>query len=367
MKRSRIALLMLAALVVGSMMLVGCGKDDGPEADSEFEQKLKQNGVPEYSVMRDLLSKDYKEVEESLKKFGYTVQSRSPQNDFVSEVRVNMYKAGDGKAKLYYEFAYIYKTGKLKYIGFEYDDLPSDASSIISHLDKLIDDEVTFQGKGAPEQTGGLFSGDCAEVSITSIGMLDSVWRIIKSSMQRAVQTNPTDRRYTSDGLWVKRENDTQVKIGITDFTHYRIGIVAALGNCQTGPDTIFKGDLAFSAAGFPMGGSAEEPTQLDFNMPLSGIIEGLNNSAINGTEVSNAADFNINIDPYGEGWVMKVKPVRMADIDNLLSADSYKSTMVKKMRVLLTTATEYRTFKTNANFNLNEGELIFTKRVTAM
>ena len=59
--------------------------------------------------------------------------------------------------------------------------------------------------------------------------------------------------------------------------------------------------------------------TVSDLFLPVAGTVLEFNNTLENAPET-------VNQDPYGDGWMIKVKPQNMADVDNLLTAEEYKS-----------------------------------------
>jgi len=118
----------------------------------------------------------------------------------------------------------------------------------------------------------------------------------------------PSNLRYTKDHEWVKLEGNIAT-IGITDFAQRELGDIVYVE-----VDTIGK-DLE---AGAVFGTVEAVKTVSDLFLPVSGIISELN-PALAGTPES------VNNDPYGAGWMIKMKVNVPADVEALLDAEAYK------------------------------------------
>ena len=118
----------------------------------------------------------------------------------------------------------------------------------------------------------------------------------------------PENLKYTQDDEWVRLEGEFAY-VGITDYAQHELGdIVFVDVDCEGG--TIEAGE-AF--------GSIEAvKTVADLLMPVTGEVVEFN------TNLEDAS--SINNDPYGEGWIIKIKPANAADIDSLLDAAAYKA-----------------------------------------
>lgn len=118
----------------------------------------------------------------------------------------------------------------------------------------------------------------------------------------------PQDLKYSKDHEWVRVEGDT-VTIGITDFAQGELGDIVYV-------DVDSEGQTLHSEEVF---GTVEAvKTVSDLFMPLSGEVLELN--SILETEPE-----KINSDPYGDGWVIKVKISDASELENLLDAAAYK------------------------------------------
>lgn len=118
----------------------------------------------------------------------------------------------------------------------------------------------------------------------------------------------PETLKYTQDDEWVRIDGEFAY-IGITDYAQHELGdIVFVDVNCEG--DTVEAGE-AF--------GSIEAvKTVADLLMPVTGEVVEFN-AALDDASC-------INNDPYEAGWIIKVKPANMADIDGLMSAADYKA-----------------------------------------
>lgn len=118
----------------------------------------------------------------------------------------------------------------------------------------------------------------------------------------------PTDLKYTKDHEWIRVEGDTAT-VGITDFAQGELGDIVFV-------DIKSEGQALDSEAVF---GTVEAvKTVSDLFMPVSGTI-----TEVNPALASDAAV--VNSDPYGAGWMVRVKLSDPAQVDGLLSADAYK------------------------------------------
>jgi glycine cleavage system H protein len=118
----------------------------------------------------------------------------------------------------------------------------------------------------------------------------------------------PANLKYTKDHEWVSIDGDVAT-IGITHFAQKELGDIVYV-EVET-LDQVLKQDEVF--------GTVEAvKTVSDLFLPLSGEIIEFNEELENKPE-------NVNSDPYGAGWMIKVKISDLSELDSLLSADSYK------------------------------------------
>ena len=118
----------------------------------------------------------------------------------------------------------------------------------------------------------------------------------------------PTDWKYTKDHEWVKVDGDL-VTVGITDFAQSELGDIVYVEVDTL--DEELEADAVF--------GTVEAvKTVSDLFLPLAGEIIEFNESLEEEPE-------KVNDDPYGEGWMIKIKVADTSDLETLLSADEYK------------------------------------------
>jgi glycine cleavage system H protein len=120
----------------------------------------------------------------------------------------------------------------------------------------------------------------------------------------------PADLKYTKDHEWIKVESGDVALVGVTDFAQGELGDVVYV-EIETQGETIAKEEV--------FGTIEAVKTVSDLFMPVSGEI----------MEVNGALDGNpeaVNKDPYGAGWMVKIKMSDPSEINGLLTADQYKA-----------------------------------------
>lgn len=121
----------------------------------------------------------------------------------------------------------------------------------------------------------------------------------------------PDNLKYTKDHEWVRVEGDTAT-IGITDFAQSELGDIVFV-EVETEGEELEKEEVF---------GSVEAvKTVSDLFMPLSGEIIEFNEKVESEPEI-------VNNDPYGDGWIIKVKMSNTDELDELLSPEDYKDTV---------------------------------------
>ncbi|HWI06474.1 MAG TPA: hypothetical protein VNT54_03030 [Solirubrobacteraceae bacterium] len=117
----------------------------------------------------------------------------------------------------------------------------------------------------------------------------------------------PTDVRYTDRHLWV-RPGEKLVTVGITQFAADRLG---AIGFAELPyPGELFK-------AGERVGSLSGEDSSATLLMPFLGQVNAVNQKLSDAPGV-------INADPYGEGWIARIEPGDLAEVDELMDAGAY-------------------------------------------
>ena len=119
----------------------------------------------------------------------------------------------------------------------------------------------------------------------------------------------PSDLKYTKDHEWIKIEGDTAT-IGITDFAQSELGDIVYV-EVETVDETLDVEEI--------FGTVEAVKTVSDLFLPLSGEVIEFNESLEDEPE-------KVNSDPYGEGWMIKMKFSDASQVENLLSADDYKA-----------------------------------------
>ncbi len=119
----------------------------------------------------------------------------------------------------------------------------------------------------------------------------------------------PAELKYTKDHEWIKVEGDTAT-IGITDFAQGELGDIVYVEVERL--DETLEADAVF--------GTVEAvKTVSDLFMPVAGEIIAFNDTLEDTPEI-------VNEDPYGVGWMIKVKFSDPESIENLLDATAYTS-----------------------------------------
>ena len=119
----------------------------------------------------------------------------------------------------------------------------------------------------------------------------------------------PSELKYTKDHEWIKIEGDIAT-IGITDFAQKELGDIVYV-EVETLDETLDAEEV--------FGTVEAVKTVSDLFLPLSGEIIEFNESLENEPE-------KVNTDPYGDGWMIKLKCSEISQIDNLMSANDYKA-----------------------------------------
>ncbi len=119
----------------------------------------------------------------------------------------------------------------------------------------------------------------------------------------------PADLKYTKDHEWVLVDGDVAT-IGITDFAQKELGDIVYV-EVETLDQTLERDEI--------FGTVEAVKTVSDLFLPLSGEIIEFNDSLESDPE-------KVNADPYGDGWMVKVKISDMSEVDALLSSEDYKA-----------------------------------------
>lgn len=119
----------------------------------------------------------------------------------------------------------------------------------------------------------------------------------------------PSELKYTKDHEWVRIEGDVAV-VGITDFAQGELGDIVYV-EVETVDEELEREEV--------FGTVEAVKTVSDLFLPLSGEIIEFNESLEEEPE-------KVNSDPYGEGWMIKLKITDASEIDDLMSSEEYKA-----------------------------------------
>lgn len=121
----------------------------------------------------------------------------------------------------------------------------------------------------------------------------------------------PSSLKYTSDHEWIRIEGENAY-VGITAFAQGELGDIVYVDISSEG-ETLKQGDVF---------GSVEAvKTVADLYMPVSGEILEVNGGLNDEPEL-------VNSDPYGKGWMVKIKLSDLSELDGLMDADVYRSSI---------------------------------------
>ncbi len=119
----------------------------------------------------------------------------------------------------------------------------------------------------------------------------------------------PENLHYTEEHEWIKVDGE-EVVVGITDFAQKELGDIVFV-EVETIDETL--------AVGEAFGTIEAVKTVSDLFMPVGGTVLELNEKLEDNPEL-------INKDPYGDGWIIRVKMTDNAELDNLLDNKAYAS-----------------------------------------
>jgi glycine cleavage system H protein len=121
----------------------------------------------------------------------------------------------------------------------------------------------------------------------------------------------PENLKYTADHEWVKLEGDTAT-VGITDFAQGELGDIVFV-EIETEGEELDKEEVF---------GSVEAvKTVSDLFMPVGGEVVEFNPKIEESPEI-------INEDPYGDGWLIKIKVADTSELEDLMDASAYQETV---------------------------------------
>jgi len=118
----------------------------------------------------------------------------------------------------------------------------------------------------------------------------------------------PENLKYTDSHEWI-RVNGNEALIGITEYAQGELGDIVFI-EIETAGETLGKGDV--------FGTIEAVKTVSDLFMPVGGEVVEFN------AHLENNADL-VNKDPYGEGWMIRIKMTNAGELNNLLTPAQYK------------------------------------------
>ena len=119
----------------------------------------------------------------------------------------------------------------------------------------------------------------------------------------------PANVKYTKEHEWIRQEGDVAY-VGITDYAQEQLGDIVFV-DIQTEGETLAAGDV--------FGTIEVVKTISDLFLPVAGEVLKQNPALADQPDL-------VNKDPYGEGWLIKIKPAADADYSALLDAEGYKA-----------------------------------------
>ncbi len=123
----------------------------------------------------------------------------------------------------------------------------------------------------------------------------------------------PANLKYSDDHEWCRVEGE-YAYIGITDFAQSELGDIVFV-DIPTAGETVAAGDV--------FGSIEAVKTVSDAFSPVSGVVEEINPAI-------DADPALVNRDPYGEGWMIKIKMSAPEEVESLLSAGQYEALIEK-------------------------------------
>lgn len=119
----------------------------------------------------------------------------------------------------------------------------------------------------------------------------------------------PENLKYTNEHEWIRVEGDIAY-VGITDYAQEQLGDIVFV-DIPTVGETLEANET--------FGTIEVVKTISDLFLPVVGEVMEQNENLEENPEL-------VNKDPYGEGWLIKIKPANLSDVDDLLDAEAYKA-----------------------------------------
>jgi glycine cleavage system H protein len=123
----------------------------------------------------------------------------------------------------------------------------------------------------------------------------------------------PSELKYTEEHEWIRIEGE-EAYIGITDFAQSELGDIVYV-EVETVGDMVVAGEI--------FGTIEAVKTTSDLFMPVTGKVLEVNSKI---TSDGDDSPELVNTDPYGDGWIVKIKITDPAQLAGLMDADTYKT-----------------------------------------
>ena len=120
----------------------------------------------------------------------------------------------------------------------------------------------------------------------------------------------PSELKYVASHEWLRMEDDGTINIGITDHAQEALGDIVYVELPDVGDTVAVDDEVAVVES---------VKAASDVYAPITGEVVAINEALEDDPEV-------INTDPYGEGWMYRIKPDNADDFDSLLSAEEYQA-----------------------------------------
>ena len=120
----------------------------------------------------------------------------------------------------------------------------------------------------------------------------------------------PSELKYVASHEWLRMEDDGTITVGITDHAQEALGDIVYVELPDVGDTVAVDDEVAVVES---------VKAASDVYAPITGEVVAINEALEDDPEV-------INSDPYGEGWMYRIKPDNADDFDSLLSAEEYQA-----------------------------------------
>jgi glycine cleavage system H protein len=122
----------------------------------------------------------------------------------------------------------------------------------------------------------------------------------------------PTELRYATSHEWARAEGDGVYTVGITDHAQDLLGDMVFVDLPDVGDEVSLSDDVAVAES---------VKAASDVYTPLTGEVVEINENLEDSPEL-------VNSDPYGDGWLFKIKTADSSDFDALLDAEAYEGSL---------------------------------------